>query len=45
LPLTTKEILDDLKTINVEENILQQAREKVWNDYGKHYFLMVSSNV
>jgi hypothetical protein len=44
LSLAAKEILDDLKTIDIKENAFLQAREKAWNDYGKHYFLKVSSN-
>lgn len=45
LKLTAKEILDDLKTIDLKENRLLMAREKAWNNYGKHFFLKVSSNV
>ena len=44
LKLTAKEILDDLKTIDIKENVLTESREKAWNNYGKHYFLKVSSN-
>ena len=45
LRLTAKEILDDLKTIDIEENSWQQARERAWKNYGQHYFLNVITNV
>ena len=44
LKLTAKEIIDDLKTIDIKENALLKAKERAWNNYGKHYFLKVSSN-
>ena len=45
LKLTAKEILDDLKIVNLKESVLSKAWEKAWDNYGKHYFLKVSSNV
>ena len=45
LKLAAKEILDDLKTIDVEENGWLKARERAWDKFGKHYFLNVSANV
>jgi len=45
LKLAAKELLDDLKTIDIKENSWQQARERAWNNYGKHYFLNVTANV
>ncbi len=45
LGLAAKEILDDLKTIDVNEEGWLRAREKAWDNYGKHYFLKVSSKV
>lgn len=45
LKLTAKEILDDLENIDVNENSWLQARERAWNNYGKHYFLNVIANV
>jgi len=44
LKLVAKEILDDLKTIDVKENSFIQARERAWNNYGKNYFLNVIAN-
>lgn len=45
LKLTAKEILDDLKTIDLNESVLSKAREKAWNDYGKRVFLKVTGDV
>ena len=45
LKLTAKEILDDLKFIDLKESSLLKGREKAWDNYGRHYFLKVSSNV
>ncbi len=45
LKLTAKEILDDLKTTDLNERILSKAREKAWNDYGKRVFLKVTRDV
>lgn len=45
LKLTAKEILDDLKTIDLNERDLSKAREKAWNDYGKRVFLKVIRDV
>lgn len=39
LKLTAKEILDDLKTIDIKENCWLMEREKAWNNYSKHFFL------
>ena len=41
LRLTAKDILDDLKTIDIDDNSWQQARERAWQNYGQHYFLNV----
>jgi len=45
LKLTAKEILEDLKTIDCEDDRFIQARERAWNKYGKHTFLNVTANV
>jgi hypothetical protein len=45
LRLAAKEILDDLKSIDIKEKTWMQARERAWNNYGKHYFLNVIANV
>lgn len=45
LKLTAREILDDLKTIDLNESGLSTAREKAWNDYGKWVFLKVTGDV
>lgn len=45
LKLTAKEILDDLKTIDLNERVLSKAREKAWDDYGKRVFLKVTGDV
>ena len=45
LSLAAKEILEDLKTIDIKENSWLQAREMAWNKYGKHHFINVIANV
>lgn len=45
LSLAAKEILDDLKSIDIKEDIWLQARERAWDGHGKHYFLNVIANV
>ena len=42
--LAAKEIIDDLKTIDIKDNSWLRAREKALNNYGKHYFLKVIAN-
>ena len=36
---------DDLKSIDINEESWQRAREKAWDSFGQQYFLKVSSSV
>jgi hypothetical protein len=45
LKLTAKELLDDLKSIEITDKSWLLARERAWNNYGKHHFLKVIANV
>lgn len=41
--LAKTELLDDLKTINIGDNLWNIAREKAWNEYGSQYLFRVTS--
>jgi hypothetical protein len=45
LKLAAKEILDDLKAIDIKDKSWLKARERAWDNFGKHYFLHVIANV
>ena len=41
--LAKEELLDDLKTIDVEDNQWVKSREKAWSEYGSKYLFKVSA--
>ncbi|MBI4646316.1 MAG: hypothetical protein HY738_06885, partial [Bacteroidia bacterium] len=43
LKLAKTELLDDLKTIDINDNQWLLAREKAWHDYGNKYLFRVTS--
>lgn len=43
LKLGKQELLEDLKTIDIDDRTWQSAREKAWNEYGSKYLFNVSS--
>lgn len=43
IKLSKQELLDDLKTINIEEKQWVNAREKAWSEYGSKYLFTVSA--
>jgi len=43
LRLSKQELLDDLKTIDINDKQWIAAREKAWNEYGSKYLFKVSS--
>ncbi|MEA3450785.1 MAG: hypothetical protein U9Q83_02660 [Bacteroidota bacterium] len=43
IKLSKQELLDDLQTIDINDNKWQTARQNAWNEYGSKLFLKVSS--
>jgi len=43
IKLAKQELLDDLKTIDIEDNQWLTAREKAWTEYGSKYLFRVSA--
>jgi len=43
IKLAKKELLDDLKTIDIKDNQWLNAREKAWTEYGSKYLFKVTA--
>ncbi len=43
IKLAKQELLDDLKTIDINDNQWLNAREKAWTEYGSKYLFQVTA--
>ncbi len=43
IKLSKQELLDDLQSIDINDNRWQATRQKAWNEYGSKLLLKVSS--
>jgi hypothetical protein len=43
IKLAKQELIDDLKTIDIKDNLWLDAREKAWTEYGSKYLFRVSA--